>query len=175
MKTFKRHTPMLNNIRVMGIDPGYERLGIAVIEKELKGLETLVFSECIKTSPKDPQSKRLFHISNSVDDCIEKHKPTVMALETLFFNTNQKTAVKVAEARGVIISRAGFYGLDVYEFSPLQVKQAITGYGRCEKRQIISTLPHIIKIDKEIRYDDEFDAIAVGLTCTAVLRNVHFD
>lgn len=164
---------MKSSIKVIGIDPGYERLGIAVIEKKLNDKEILIFSNCIKTSPKDPQSKRLLYISKSIDECIEKYKPKVMALETLFFNTNQKTAVKVAEARGVVMSRAAFYGLDMYEFNPLQVKQAITGYGRCEKRQIISTLPHIIKIDKEIHYDDEYDAIAVGLTCTAVLRNTN--
>jgi crossover junction endodeoxyribonuclease RuvC len=95
-----------------------------------------------------------------------------MAIESLFFNTNQKTVIRVAEARGVIISRAAFHKIKIYEFNPLQIKQAITGYGKCEKQQLISTLPHIIKIKKTITYDDEYDAIAVGLTCTAVLRTV---
>ncbi len=163
---------MLNNIRVIGIDPGYERLGVAVIEKTVKGEEFLVFSDCIKTSPKKSQAERLLILSESIDKCIEKYKPDFMAIESLFFNTNQKTVIRVAEARGVIISRAAFHKIKIYEFNPLQIKQAITGYGKCEKNQLISTLPHIIKIEKTITHDDEFDAIAVGLTCTAVLRTV---
>ena len=163
---------MPNNIRIIGIDPGYERLGVAIIEKTEKGEELLVFSDCIKTSPQKTQAERLLILSESIDDCIKKYKPNFMAIESLFFNTNQKTVIKVAESRGVVISRAAFHKIKVYEFNPLQVKQAITGYGRCEKKQLISTLPHIIKINKEITHDDEFDAIAVGLTCTAVLRTV---
>ncbi len=166
----KQPTTTPNSVRVIGIDPGYERLGVAVLEKPDTGKEFLVFSDCFRTSPKTPQAERLLFLSDSIDRCVEKYKPTVMALATLFFNTNQKTAVRLAEARGVIMSRAAFFGLNILEFSPLQVKQAITGYGRCEKKQLMATIPHIIKVEKKIQYDDEFDAIAVGLTCTAVLR-----
>ncbi len=163
---------MLNNIRVIGIDPGYERLGLAIIEKQSNGLETLISSDCIETSPKTAHSERLLYISRSIDNFIEKYQPKIIAIETLFFNTNQKTAIKVAEARGVVISRSAYYGLDLYEFSPLQIKQAITGYGRCEKKQLISILPRIIQINKKIKHDDEFDAIAIGLTCTATIKNI---
>ncbi len=159
-------------VRVIGIDPGYERLGVAVIEKPNKGKEFLIFSDCFKTSPKKPHSERLLLLSNFIDNCLNQYKPDIMALESLFFNTNQKTAVKVAEARGVILSRAAHFDVETIEINPLQVKMAITGYGRCEKRQMISNIPRIIKIEKKITYDDEFDAIAVGLTCTAALKTL---
>ncbi len=166
----KRSIITPNKVRVIGIDPGYERLGVAIIEKDPKGKEFLVFSNCFKTSSKSPQAERLLFLSQAIDGCIEKYQPAIMALESLYFNTNQKTATRVAEARGVMMSRAASFGLEVVEFNPLQVKQAITGYGRCQKNQIKATLPHIIKIEKKIKHDDEFDAIAIGLTCVAVLR-----
>lgn len=155
--------------KVIGIDPGYEKLGVAIIERDANGKESLVFSICIETSRKMKHSERLLCISDSVDRCIKEYEPEIMAVESLFFNTNQKTMSKVAEARGVVISRAAFYGLEVQEFTPLEIKQAITGYGRSNKKQIISMVPNIIKLEKKIKHDDEYDAIAIGLTCTAVL------
>ncbi|MGM0629153.1 MAG: crossover junction endodeoxyribonuclease RuvC [Patescibacteria group bacterium] len=160
---------MLHKTKFIGIDPGYERLGMAIIERGEKGEESLIFSSCIETPPQKKHSERLLGISNAVDRCIKEHKPEIMAIESLFFNTNQKTMSKVAEARGVVISRAAFYKIEVHEFTPLEIKQAITGYGRSNKKQVISMLPNIIKVKKEIKHDDEYDAIAVGLTCTAVL------
>lgn len=168
MKMLKTYTTTPSDICVIGIDPGYGRLGIAVIKKEKNKQEVLIYSCCVETCPKKEHSERLFYISNAVDDCIKKHKPDLLAVESIFFNTNKKTVLKVAEARGVIISRAAFFGVEVHEFSPLQVKLAITGYGRSSKNQIINTLPRIIKIEKEIKHDDEYDAIAVGLTCLTV-------
>jgi len=87
-----------------------------------------------------------------------------MAIENLFFNSNQKTALKVSEARGIIMYQALSGGLKVFEYTPLQIKIAITGYGRGDKKQVTDMLHHLIKIDKKIKYDDEYDAIAVGLT-----------
>ena len=153
--------------RVIGIDPGYERLGLAVLERHQNENDTLVFSDCIKTSPKQKHSERLLHISVSLDRYIEEYKPNVLAIESIFFNTNQKTVTKVSEARGVVISRAAFFGLEVCEFNPLQIKQAVTGHGRSDKKQVISMVSKIVKIDKKIEHDDEYDAIAIGLTCLA--------
>jgi len=94
-----------------------------------------------------------------------------MAIEKLFFTTNQKTVMGVSEARGVIMYQALLNKIPVFEYTPLQIKIAITGYGRGDKKQIIAMLQHLIKIEKEIKYDDEYDAIAVGLTHLACTKD----
>jgi len=149
--------------RVLGIDPGYERLGVAVVEKE-NGREKLIFSETIKTSPKRDFKDRLFEIGEEVQKIIDEYKPENLAIEKLFFNTNQKTATNVSEIRGMLLYIAQKNKMDIYEYTPLQIKVAITGQGRADKKQIMFMLERLIKIEKEIKYDDEFDAIAVALT-----------
>jgi len=101
---------------------------------------------------------------------IETYTPKALALENLFFTNNQKTAITVAEARGVILYQAAIHGLPVYEYGPGQIKVAVTGYGKSDKEQIISMIPRLIGIQKTITHDDEYDAIAVGLTCFATER-----
>lgn len=155
--------------RVLGVDPGYERLGLAVLERCGSGEDILVFSDCVRTSPKQKHSERLLCISDSVDICIKEYKPETLVLESLFFNTNQKTMTKVAEARGVIISRAASFNVAVCEFTPLQIKLAVTGYGRSDKKQVISMVTKILNIEKDIKHDDEYDAIAIALTSVAFL------
>ena len=150
-------------MRIIAIDPGYERMGVAVIEKTT-GKETLIFSECFKTSPKIPHEERLSLIGQEIEMLIKKYEPTVMAIETLFFKNNQKTAMHVSEARGVMLYVASVAGLTVSEFSPMAIKIAVTGYGASEKDQVTSMVQKLIKIDHELKYDDEYDAIAVGLT-----------
>ncbi len=149
--------------RVLGIDPGYERLGVAVVEKE-NGKEKLIFSETLKTSPKRDFKDRLFEIGEEVQKIIDEYKPENLAIEKLFFNTNQKTATNVSEVRGALLYIAQKNLMDIYEYTPLQIKVAITGQGRADKKQIMFMLERLIKIEKEIKYDDEFDAIAVALT-----------
>ena len=151
-------------MKIISIDPGYERLGIAIIEKEPKGKEVLVFSECFKTSSKLPHPKRLGLIKNRIEEIIAEFKPEKMAIETLFFTNNQKTVMQVSEARGAIIATAQSMGVDVSEFGPGEIKVAVTGYGKSDKSAIISMIPRLIKVSKTIKHDDEFDAIAVGLT-----------
>src|SRR3989338_7341204 len=124
-------------MKIISIDPGYERLGIAVLEKTAKQKETLIFSECFKTSAKLPHHQRLTLIGNKIKEIIKKYKPEVLATEKLFFSGNQKTAMLVAEARGVILYTGRSLGLSVFEYTPNEVKIAITGYGRSEKKQII--------------------------------------
>ncbi len=154
-------------MRIIAIDPGYERLGIAVLEKGLRTKEVLVYSECFKTSPKLDQSTRLGLIGDEIDRVITEYGPGALCIEGLFFSTNQKTAITVAEARGVILYQAARHGLKVYEYGPGQIKVAVTGYGKSDKDQIIAMIPRLIAINKEIKHDDEYDAIAVGLTCFA--------
>ncbi len=151
-------------MKILSIDPGYERLGIAVIEKLPKSKELLLFSECFRTSPSDSHATRLGEIHDHIKEVIETYKPEVLSIETLFFNTNQKTAIHVSEARGSIISVAASLGLKVVEFTPLQIKSAITGNGRSDKEQMIKMVPILIKLEKIIKHDDEYDAIACGLT-----------
>lgn len=158
-------------MKIISIDPGYERVGIAVVEKEESNKEVLIYSDCFKTSKELSISERLFLIGQEIDSLIKKYKPEAMAIETLFFQTNQKTAMAVSEARGVIIYQALLNKISVFEYTPLQIKIAVTGYGKSDKKQVTSMVKNLIKIEKKIKFDDEYDAIAVGLTHTASHKN----
>lgn len=155
---------------ILAIDPGYERLGIAMLEKNPKEKEVLLYSECFKTSAKLPHHERLTLIGEKIREIIKRYKPEALATEKLFFSKNQKTALLVAEARGVILYSASSQGLDVFEYDPSCIKIAITGYGRSEKKQMIDMVKKLIKVDKKTNSDDEFDAIAIGLTHFAINR-----
>jgi len=159
-------------MRILGIDPGFERLGIAILEKN-KGdkREGVLFSECFKTSAKLEFHERLTLIGEEVRNVIKKYKPEVLAIETLFLNTNQKTVMHVAEARGVVIYEASRAELKIFEASPPQIKIATTGYGRASKEQIIKMVKILVDIDNSKKSDDELDAIAIALTAFACLRN----
>ena len=150
-------------MRVISIDPGYERMGVAIIEKT-DSKEKLLFSECFKTSSKIPHEERLKLIGQEIESLIKKFEPSVMAIETLFFKNNQKTGMQVSEARGVMLYVSAVSGLEVVEFSPMAIKIAVTGHGMSDKDQVIYMVKRLITIDKDIKYDDEYDAIAVGLT-----------
>lgn len=157
-------------MKIISIDPGYERLGVAVIEKEKNQKEKLIFSECFKTSIKLPHYKRLANISREIRSVVKKYKPEALATEKLYFSKNQKTALLVAEARGAILSTAGDLDLEIFEYNPSDIKIAITGYGKSEKNQIIDMVKKLIVVKKETKSDDEFDAIAIGLTHFAINR-----
>lgn len=164
-------------MRILGIDPGFERLGIAVLEKAayIKNSgalrECVIFSECFKTSSKLEFAERLKLIGEEVRKVIKKYKPEVLAIETLFLNTNQKTVMHVAEARGVVIYEAERAGLKIFEATPIQIKVATTGYGRADKRQINKMVKILVKIDNAKKSDDELDAVAIALTAFAHLKN----
>jgi crossover junction endodeoxyribonuclease RuvC len=152
-------------MRIISIDPGYEKVGIAILEKNIGDKkEELIFSECFKTSPKESEAERLYLIGQEIERCIKEYKPEALSIEKLFFNTNLKTAIMVSQARGVIIYEAKKDGLKVFEYTPLQIKTAVTGYGRGDKKQVIFMVEKLINIEKQIKEDDEYDAIAVGLT-----------
>jgi crossover junction endodeoxyribonuclease RuvC len=155
---------------ILGIDPGFERIGIAIIEKDGKGKEILLYSECFKTSAKLLFYDRILLIGEKIESISKEYKPKALAIEKLFFTTNQKTVMGVAEARGVIIYSAIKHGLKVFEYTPPQIKIAVTGYGKSDKSAVMSMVPKLIKIEKSIKSDDELDAIAIGLTCSACER-----
>lgn len=153
-------------MKILGIDPGYDRLGIAIIENGV-----LIHSECFETSRGDDFHIRLKEIGQRVHEVIKEFSPNIMALESLFITKNQKTAMKVAEARGVISYEASLKGIPIHEYSPPQIKVAVTGHGGSDKSQIIKMIPLLIKIGSKDNLkkaqDDEYDAIAVALTCQA--------
>ena len=159
------------NMKILGIDPGFERSGIAVLEKTpANKKEQVIFSECFKTSAKLDFSERLVLIGEEVRKIIKKYKPEVLSVETLFLTTNQKTVMHVAEARGVVIYECKKAGLKIFEASPPQIKIATTGYGKADKKQVIKMVKILVKIDNSKESDDELDAIAIALTAFACLR-----
>jgi crossover junction endodeoxyribonuclease RuvC len=158
-------------MRIIAIDPGVERVGIAILEKISGGKETVLYSDCFKTSAKIAHSERLTLIGEELTTIIKQWKPSALSIEKLFFETNTKTAMSVAEARGVMLYVAGQNSLTVYEYTPLQIKVAVTGYGKSDKTAVMTMVPRLVtlgakKEGKKIG-DDEMDAIAIGLTCFA--------
>jgi crossover junction endodeoxyribonuclease RuvC len=159
------------NRRIIGIDPGFDRCGVAVLEKE-SGKEKLLFSTCIITNPKDAHEARLRVLGEELSSIIKKWKPSQIAIEKLFFNINARTALKVAEARGVILYEAALAGLSVYEYSPQDVKIAVTGYGKASKPQVETMTLRILGLKAAPKHDDETDAIAMGITHLASVRHI---
>jgi crossover junction endodeoxyribonuclease RuvC len=157
-------------MKILGIDPGYERIGIAIIDKNKGEKERLIFSECFKTSAKISFEERLLLIGQKIGEIIKEYKPEILAIETLFLNTNQKTVMHVSEARGVIIYEAMKNGLGLFEATPPQIKIATTGYGRADKKDVLKMVRLLIEIDENKKSDDELDAIAIALTAFAHLK-----
>jgi|SRR3989344_2507918 len=164
-------------MRVLGIDPGYGRMGVAVLERmdDKKGGEILLFSDCLETEAKQEFAERLGKLRRALLVLIKKWRPNMVALEKLFFTTNQKTAMQVAEVRGMIIALTQEKRLTLCEYTPLQIKIAVTGYGRASKTQVANMLHKLIKIEGGHKSnnkisDDEYDAIAIALTCLATIK-----
>ncbi|MES2203136.1 MAG: crossover junction endodeoxyribonuclease RuvC [Patescibacteria group bacterium] len=156
-------------MKVLAFDPGYERLGVAVLEKN-KGKETLLHSECLRTSPKLTFAQRLAQLGGEIEKLITKHKPDCVAIENLYFETNAKTAMNVSAVRGMLLYIAASHELVTHEYTPLQVKVAVTGNGRSDKASIALMVPRLVALPTGKRLDDELDAIAVGITCLASIR-----
>lgn len=149
--------------RVLGIDPGFGRVGWGVIEKEKNEWKAVNWG-CIETSAKENFIDRLKIIHQTLTFLIKKYQPNRIAVEDLFFAKNVKTAMKVGEARGVILLTCVQANVPVDEFTPLQIKQAMTGFGRAEKGQVQRMVQMILKIKKKITPDDAADALAVAIT-----------
>jgi crossover junction endodeoxyribonuclease RuvC len=155
---------------ILGIDPGYGRLGVAVIEKTSSKKEKVLYSACIETEAKTSIYERLLEIGNQTSSILDKFKPDEVALETLFIAKNQKTGMRVAEARGIIIYEILKRKIPVFEYSPLEIKSAVTGDGTSDKTRMIKMVHLLVEISKKISLDDEYDAIAVALTHSARSR-----
>lgn len=162
----RKRKRIVSPVRILAVDPGYERIGVAILEVG-GGRERLLHSDCVVTPKTIPFEDRLLMVGNAIDELVSTYGTIILASETLFFATNKKTAMNVALSRGVIIYVAKKRGLTIFEYTPLQVKIAVTGYGRSDKAQVTEMTKKLISIDKTIRYDDEYDAIAIGLTCAA--------
>ncbi|MDO8521882.1 MAG: crossover junction endodeoxyribonuclease RuvC [bacterium] len=158
-------------MKVLAIDPGYGRCGVAVLERNGSEKETLLYSDCIETSKEADFAVRLGTVADECTRLAKKYEPDAVALEKLYFSTNQKTAMRVAEVRGALIQVATSLGIPVFEYTPGEIKSAAGGHGGAGKEQVAKMLHALVKIEKEIKYDDEYDAIAVGVTHLARHRN----
>lgn len=150
-------------MRVLGIDPGFGRCGVAVVEKA-NGTEVLLYSACIETSPKAPFGERLHEVVSTCAKLIDTYAPDAIALEKLYFSNNQKTAMQVAEVRGALLAEAARARVPVSEYSPNEVKVAVASSGRADKKQMETMLRMLLKLDATPRLDDEFDAIGIAVT-----------
>lgn len=151
--------------RILAIDPGYDRCGVAIIDTG-----TVAYSTCITTDKRDAHEARLAFVYGSLEQLLKEHRPEAIALETLFFSVNKTSAIKVAEARGVVLLLAGLHDLAVVELSPQEVKLAMTGAGNASKEQVQKMVSLTLKIDMDKKIDDEIDAIALGIAASQKLR-----
>ena len=149
-------------MKIMGVDPGTATTGIGIIEGNRKLSFECLFYGCIQTKADKPIEQRLFHIYSSLSRSIKKYKPDLISIEELFFNTNPKTAMSVGKACGVIILCAVQNKVKVVEFTPLQVKIAVTGYGRADKKQVQVMISKLLKLDGIPKPDDAADALSIA-------------
>ena len=149
-------------MRILGIDPGFATVGWAVIDSDMGNLYPVAYG-AITTPAHTNFESRLLMIKRDLEMVIDKYSPTEMAIEELFFNTNITTGIAVAEARGVILCTAHEKGLQISEYTPLQVKQAVVGYGKAEKRQVIAMVTSILKLKSPPKPDDTADAVAIAI------------
>lgn len=144
---------------IIGLDPGYDRLGVAVF---IDGI--LNFSTCLSSKPKDDFPTRLHCLGEELKAIFKTYQPDSVAMEEIFFSKNQTTALKVAEVRGMIMFLTGDQGIKLYQYSPQIIKLSVAGYGNADKNQVTAMVKRLVKFPKEPKYDDEYDAVAVGLT-----------
>lgn len=156
-------------MRVLAFDPGFERLGAAVVEKA-GGKETLAHSVCIRTPADMSFPERLRILGEAAESLLEKWKPDAVAIEELYFEKNAKTAMKVGAVSGMLTYIAASRNIPLYEYTPLEVKVAVTGYGKSDKAAVAAMVTRLVRLPAGKRLDDEIDAIAVGLTCLASVR-----
>lgn len=157
-------TSSSKKIIILGIDPGLADTGYGVIEKTKSQITSIDFG-CINTKAGVPDEQRLVEIHKSINQLIKKYKPDIIAVEKLFFGKNVKTAMSVSQARGVIILAVGKNKSELVEHTPLQVKQALTGYGQASKDQVKAMVKIILNLDQAPKSDDAADALAIAICC----------
>ncbi len=154
---------------ILGIDPGLAIVGYGVIEYKSPKFKTIAHG-AILTPSKTEVEDRIELIYDRLDELIKLYKPDAIAIEELFFNTNQKTGISVAEARGVILLCCKKNGIDIFEYTPLQVKQSVVGYGRADKKQVIHMVKLLLNLESAPKLDDTCDALAIAI-CHANCSN----
>ena len=149
-------------MKILGIDPGMAIVGYGLIETVNDSINLLT-SGSIQTDKKLPDSKRLLEIYNDLTTVVQKYQPDCASVEELFFFKNQKTIIPVADARGVILTVLEKLNIPTYSYTPIQVKQVLTGYGRAEKKEVEQMVRLTLQSDKLPKLDDTVDAIAIAI------------
>ena len=149
-------------MKILGIDPGFAIVGFGLLQVE-RGENRLLTCGVITTEAGVPMPRRLLQIGEDLEELIRRFEPEVMAVEELFFNTNVTTAIGVAQARGVMLATAERLGVSVVEYTPSQVKQAVVGYGKAEKQQIMEMTKRLLHLPALPKPDDAADAVAIAL------------
>lgn len=154
-------------MKILALDPGIGRTGYAIMEKVNNKVTPLAYG-CIETSSKELLENRLLQIHSSLTKLIALYSPKVMVLEKVFFNTNQKTAIVVGQAQGVMILSAVQNKMSIEWVTPLQIKQTLTGYGSADKQQVQKMVMILLQIKEKMKLDDTADALACGLTFLSI-------
>ena len=154
---------------ILGVDPGTALIGLGLVEYQNKKVSLKEF-KCLKTDRQADTAGRLADLFEQLDNEIKKYRPDLIAVEDIFFFKNLKTVIKVSQARGVILLAAARRKIKIKEFTPLQVKQALTGYGRAEKKQIQQMVKNIFCLKEVPQPDDAADALAIAVCCAHSLR-----
>jgi len=149
-------------LRVLGLDPGTATTGWAILEEKNGCVKALAYGH-ISTSPKKAESERLLEIAQDLRKILKKYRPTEAGIEKIFFFKNQKTVIPVGQARGVLLLTLAEKNVSIFSYTPLQVKQAVTGYGKAEKRQVQEMVKKILNLKTIPKPDDTADAIAIGI------------
>ncbi|MFP4199127.1 MAG: crossover junction endodeoxyribonuclease RuvC [Halanaerobium sp.] len=149
-------------MRILGVDPGLATIGYAVVDKKTNHFDVIEYG-IIKTSADKEDTERLKIIHHNIEELIKEFRPQEMAVEELFFNKNVKTAIAVGQARGVILLAGSQSGLKVAEYTPLQIKQAVVGYGRADKNQVQQMVKSLLNLAELPKPDDAADALAVSI------------
>lgn len=147
---------------ILGIDPGYAIMGWGIVRKTGSRVSALAYGAVI-TDKDTPMPQRLKHLYSGLTDVISEYRPEEASIEKLFFNTNSTTAIGVGEARGIAILACANCGLEIYEYTPLEIKTSLSGYGRAEKRQVQNMVTKILGLDSVPKPDDVADALAAGI------------
>jgi len=149
---------------ILGIDPGTATIGYGVIEKS-KGDISCIEYGCIETSPKESSSKRLLYLEKELEKIIRKHNPAAAAIEDIFFFKNLKTVIKVSQAKGVILLSLEKAKIPIFEYTPLQVKMATTGFGKADKKQMQKMVQILLNLKELPKPDDAADGLAIAMCC----------
>ena len=162
---FYKNKYIINDMKIMGIDPGMAIVGYGLVEFD--GEEcTLLHSGSIQTDKTKHEAARLLEIYNDMETLVQMYKPDAASIEKLFFFKNQTTVMPVAHARGVILTVLEKYGIPIFEYTPMEVKQVLTGYGRADKKEVEQMVKYTLGTEELPKLDDTVDAIAIAICHT---------